>query len=90
MSTSNEGIPNIHKTNVQKVRQEIADLFDDLIKINYIPKKKERHNDPDDNILTELKEKYSTLFTTSSTLFKLIVNNYNKSNEKDKLLQKIN
>ena len=65
----------IHKTNVDKIKQDIFELIQELKETNYIYTKM-----TGDTIFESLKNKYNYLYKTSKTLFTFIVQETNNTN----------
>jgi Asp-tRNA(Asn)/Glu-tRNA(Gln) amidotransferase B subunit len=84
MSTSTNS--DIHKTNVEKIKQDIAELIKELKETDYIYTKT-----PGDTMFESLQNKYNYLYKTSKTLFAFIVQEANKTNfSKENFDKKIN
>lgn len=70
----------IKNVNVDLIKIEINNLFNEIYSLNYILIKKNNADDPDDITCIRLKNKYKCLFNTSKTLFNYILSEINKDN----------
>jgi len=66
---------NIYKTNVDMINNDIQNLILDLKKSKFIYNKSDNNSTTVFNLLSN---KYSVLFTTSKTLFTLVLSDVNK------------